>query len=393
MAVCSFIGHQDVYDADIESRMQNVVDRLVDGQEAVEFFIYPHGESSKAFLLAALGARIKHPQKVTITLVSYCGVLSQMDHQELVYSYMSDKVVALNIQDVRGSGPISQRQKMLQWVVQNSTHIISYCYNTLFDSTVQPIERREALEIISLTASETEKSISESTSLMTEKEKIIYQKVNEGCTLKEAGEVIGIRSGRARQIMQHGCRTLQTDLKWKCGKMLAAGRQKQGPRTCGLFALGQVTYQSLVRFKRVMELLTSTYDARSVYVEQPLVSSGFLFVLADPACLRLVSRREVRITALIGADPLSKADDDLDAIKALSCPPCDTVRYVIRAGSGDDADDFDVAADMIERMDFCVCNLSATPHAEKIKQYAAQTKRTILLDIGRAAPALENRHD
>ena len=40
-------------------------------------------------------------------------------------------------------------------------------------------------------------------------------------------------------------------------------------------------------------------------------------------------------------------------------------------------------ADMIERLDFCVCNLSATPYAEKIREYAAQTKRGVLLDISR----------
>lgn len=387
MAVCSFIGHRDVYDVDIESRVQPVIDRLVDSQEAVELFIYPQGDFSYVFLLAALRARVKCPQKVTVTLVSYHGAMGQMDQQELVYSYVSDKVILLNMQDVRGDGSILQRRKMLQWIVQNSTHLISYCYDALFDIAVQPVEDRETLEVINLAVPETEKAIPKATALMTEKEKSIYQKVIGGCTLKEAGEAIGMGSGRARQIMQHGCRTLRTDLRWQCGRALAAARQKQGPRTCGLFALGEVTYQSLVRFRRMMELLISAYDAHSVYVEQPLISSGFLYVLAEPASLRFISRWKVHITALVGA---AKTDGDLDAIKTSSCPPCDAVGYVSRADSGGNTSDFNVIADMIERMDFCICNLSVTPHAEKIKQYAARTKRAVLLDIGRAAPALEN---
>ena len=41
MAVCSFAGHKEVYDADMASKMQTEVDRLVKENDAVEFLVYP----------------------------------------------------------------------------------------------------------------------------------------------------------------------------------------------------------------------------------------------------------------------------------------------------------------------------------------------------------------
>lgn len=69
IAVCSFIGHHDVYDVDLQFRMQETVDRLAAEHEAIEFLVYPGGRYSYVFLLAVLRARTQYPQKVTITFV------------------------------------------------------------------------------------------------------------------------------------------------------------------------------------------------------------------------------------------------------------------------------------------------------------------------------------
>ena len=43
IAVCSFIGHEEVYDADLEHRLQTVVEQIIEYHETVEFLIYPRG--------------------------------------------------------------------------------------------------------------------------------------------------------------------------------------------------------------------------------------------------------------------------------------------------------------------------------------------------------------
>ena len=378
MAICSFVGHRDVYDVDIQSRMQAVVDQLLIEHETVEFLIYPDGAFSCVFLLAALRARTNYPQKVTITLVSQYSSPRQMGNAEQSYCYISDKLVTPDIPASKKDDPTMGHKRMLQWIVQNSTHIISYFYDTLYDPDSQPVKYSKPLEI-DLTTYETEAAILTAVSLMTEREQVVFQKMCEGCTLKEAGSAIGVKTERTRQILQHGCRTIRTELRRRYSKMLTAGQEPEN-RTCGLFALGEATYDSLTCFKRIMEFLISDYNANSIYVEGSYAHSGFLFALVDNS-VSFMSRNKAHVTGLVGGKSLSENDDDLDAIKAALCPPCHAVGYVSRVDSSDNPHDFDVIADMIERTDFCICNLSTTPHAEKIRKYAAQTKRTVLLDI------------
>ena len=39
MAICSFLGHEDVYDADIEARLQAAVNQVVAENDTVEFLL------------------------------------------------------------------------------------------------------------------------------------------------------------------------------------------------------------------------------------------------------------------------------------------------------------------------------------------------------------------
>ena len=372
MAVCSFIGHRDVYDADIISRMQAAIDQLTAESETVEFLVYTCDVFSCVFLLAAMRARTKYPKKVTITFVTR-HTTEQMNREEKSYYYVSDKLVMPDIHPLEDA-PALKHKRMLQWIIQRSTHVISYFYDTLHESRNHLVTSPKAQEI-RLTSADTETAILKAALLMKEKEQIVYQKMNEGCTLKEAGKAIGVSGERARQILQYGCRTIREELTRRYSRALAAERGRE--RTCGLFALGEATYDSLTCFKRIIVFLLCRYNASDIYVEQSYVHSGFLFALN---CIRL---HEMHITALVGGGALSEDAGEMDTIKAALCPPCHAVGYTSSADSENNADDFEVIADMIERLDFCVCNLSATPYAEKIREYAAQTKRGVLLDISR----------
>ena len=136
MAVCSFAGHKEVYDADMASKMQTEVDRLVKENDAVEFLVYPvypSGMLSYFFLLAALKARTHYPQKVTITCVIYHGPEAEMSGEYLTYSYMSDKVITIDLENTKKRDPTIGYKRMLKWIPQNSTHLITYFYDTIYD--------------------------------------------------------------------------------------------------------------------------------------------------------------------------------------------------------------------------------------------------------------------
>lgn len=380
MAVCSFVGHREVYDTDLSSKIQTEVDRLIKEHESVEFLVYTAGTFSDICLLAVLRAKTRYPHKITITLVSYCGSVSEMDNQELEYSYVSDKVTALNMGETKKEDPTIGHKRMVKWIIQNSTHLISYFYDTIYDPNNQLRNPPETLEIIRLTTRETEAAILEAARFMTEKEQRVFHKLREGRTLKEAGEALGVGRERARQLISHGSRIIRSELNRRYIRARAA-EKPSAPCTCGLFALGPASYESLTRFKYIMELLSLAYNACDIYVEQSYVFSGFLFILTDSTCLPHSECQKIHITALIGSDALPENDHASDAVKKTLCPPCHAIDYMSRADSCDCGADFDMIAGMIERMDFCLCNLSAAPYAERIQEYAAQVKRAVLIDI------------
>ena len=45
MAVCLFLGHWDIFDADIDSRLQEAVDLVIQKNKQVEFFVYKIGRA------------------------------------------------------------------------------------------------------------------------------------------------------------------------------------------------------------------------------------------------------------------------------------------------------------------------------------------------------------
>ena len=69
MAVCSFLGHWSVYDADIEYRLQAAVDEVVRQNESVDFWLHPWGEFFNYCFLAVLRAKTRSPQTVKICLI------------------------------------------------------------------------------------------------------------------------------------------------------------------------------------------------------------------------------------------------------------------------------------------------------------------------------------
>ena len=376
-AVCSFIGHRDIYDADIESRLQAAVDTLVKEYESIEFMIYPRDRFYHFCLLTVLRARTFNPEKVTIAIV-----LPISDEKYLkIPSCVADKTISLCFGAAKKENPSLPVKKTLRWLYENSTHLITYNYKKLFDSDCVLSKRGGPPKMISLTSSETAAAILKAVPCLKEKEQVVFNVINEGGTLKNAGAALGVSHERARQRLMDGQRTIKTCLRQRC---IGAGFADPGwqKRTCGLFALGEPMHNALTKFNDIMQFLGLTYDVFDIYIEFAYASSCFSSALsnASPSSYYLIYRKP-HITALASRRAWPEDGDSLDKIPAQFCPPCHAVGYVSRVDFMDCEEGFDVIADMLERMDFCLCDLSSTPFAEKIKEYAARVRRTVLLDI------------
>ena len=368
MAVCSFIGHNKVYDVDMDARLQAAVEQVVSENETVEFLFYSHRSEDfyNACLLAALQAPSQHPEKVTITVVQFEGWERQIP------SCMVDREISPQLPEINGRKKTYAQQ--FQWTMQSSTHLIRYVYKTLYEMGMPVIRAndRKRMKIIDITSPETEQAIIENSKLIKEREQVIFNAVNNGCSHKEAGKLLGISHEGARRLLYEGSKTIRKNLIRR--RLTLMKTLKVGQRACGLFALGEPTYEAMQTFKELAEFLISSLGIRKFYIEQEYVRYAFTFVLKKASFFY-----NAHVTAVISVSVPSEDDAE-----KLCCPPCDAVIYAGRADSVNGDASFDAIADMLERTCLCICNLSSASNTEAIRAYAAHPGRAALVDISKS---------
>ena len=377
MAVCTFLGHRDVYDADIECRLQTAVDMVASENETVEFWLYPDGTFFNYCLLAVLRAKKQSPQKIRICLVADESQYRKLMRQEpeSVPACMFDRVVLCRTDDTKSSDVTMPYKTLLRQVVQKSTYVISYLYQRLYEPENHVLSfaaKNPKIRILSVTSPETEQAIMENAAQMSEREQCVFQKMNEGCTLKETGASLGVGRERARQMLASGCRTVRHILQVRFAKESA--RLGNTNRSCGIFALGRENYKLMNRFKHIVDFLAEAFHVKRFYIEQPYANSGYMIALKDWQPIY----REFHITAVTDEEMFSENDNE--DLTTRFCPPCSAVSCVSWPGMDDGPADLRIIADIIGRSDFCIFNSSILPQSERIQQCLCQKNQTVFLD-------------
>lgn len=381
MAICSFLGDDSrIYDVDICCRVQTAVDQLIAENEEVNFLIHLHGGFYDCCLRAVLNAKARQPQNVTITLI-----LNEECYQEYVEKEsailpycMFDKVIVPPISPRGKAGqeaPISSL-RLMRWMILNSTHLISGLYEAFFETENRFLElarRTLTLKIISLTNPETEEAIIENISLLPDRKREIYQNQIAKHDLEETAKALGITKNRAIQILHDGRRILHKNMVRRYYQMIRQlGRGQK--LSCSVFAFGKPTYEALCRMEYIVSALNSFFNVQRFYIEQAQTHIAFTYVLKrlslDPSKLFLTGVTDKEI--------------DLESENAASnyCDPCNAVIRVTRDQCANE-DNLGIIASMIELSDFCICDLSSTPLADEIREYAACEGGTVLLDTSK----------
>lgn len=227
-----------------------------------------------------------------------------------------------------------------------------------------------------MTSPETEQAIMENAGQLDERERCVFQKMNEGCTLKQAGASVGVGQERARQMLSHGCRAIRHILEVQFARESA--RRGTTNRSCGIFALGRESYVSMKRFQRILDFLSAVYHVERVYIERDYAQSGFMMVLKQwPSGL-------VRFHLTVVTDEEIFSEHGNEDLKARFCPPCDAVSCVSWPGADGDPADVRIIADITGRSDFCIYNSSALPQPETSQQYFYRENQTVFLDVSKS---------
>lgn len=382
MAVCSFLSHESIYDADIEDRLQAAADQVVNENESVEFLLNNKGRIFYDCLLAALRAKARRPQAVTIT-ITYHGYRTT-DGEDTILSQIADKILTFNPEIKQNNSNDLFQTEMWQWIIHQSTHLITCLYDKLCEPENQVLDYAKArdesgaLTIINIASPETEQVIVDSIQLLSNQEQTVLHNVIEGNTLKEAGKMLGIRLGQTRQILEHGCRKIKRQLYQRCLRIQDAEQEKRR-RICGIFAMGNATYESLVQFDKIIQFLSSLYQVKHFYVEHTLAHSCYMFPLMHLSSIS----QPIHVTVVTSEELLAQMDCDPDTVVQAFCPPFSAVSCVNSAGSGHNTGFGEIIADIMEHSDFCICNLSAAPNPENIEKYNRLADGQVLFDIGK----------
>ena len=263
MAVCSFLGHHDIYDVEIGSMLENAVERIAVENEKTEFLIYRCNSFYQKCFQAALKAKTHYPAKVTLTLILSEEDYSK-DHTGGIPVCMVDKIIPASSEDCNSMG----HKKLIQWLVQQSTHLVSYIYRSLYEQENHILDfaqRRTDLHIVDITDEYTAQEILKRTIHMSDRERFIFESLNEGRSPQELAETMGISENSLRH------------------------RRKA---ICSIFSTGEVTYKSLKTFEYITNFLLFQCGVTHFEITADDRESGFMYVLKKyPKQGRMLSKQ------------------------------------------------------------------------------------------------------
>ncbi len=276
MAVCTFLGHNDIYDAEIDSMLQSGIEHIVTENEKTDFLIFLRNNFYLKCFLAVLKARAKHPEKVTLTLV-----IPEEDYRKNqtggIPSYLIDRIIFPKQKDLNSN----DHKNVIRWLIRQSTHLICCLYRTLYgqeNHILDYAQSKKKLQIIDITNVDTAQAILERTPKMSDRERFIFERLNDGSNPKEVAETIGVSRNRVAQVLNHGCRTLRESMRSRYVHLLAENRE-QRKSVCSIFSAGTVTYESLTTFEYIVSFLLSSCGVTHFEIAVGEQHSGFMYVL------------------------------------------------------------------------------------------------------------------
>lgn len=379
MAVCSFLGHQIyIYDRNIIQRLTEAAEKVVQENDHVDFLLLltPAYSFAGLFLRTSLEMKTRYPSKVTITVL--------LDDQEQYEKFRLQKYVPYCMVDrsVRVPDSVSQTSR---WMIQQSTHLISYIYERLYESENWDFyyaKKQPGLQVIDITSDQTAQMIENAIHTRSEREQMVFQKLEEGCTLKEIGRLLGlVGSERVRQIRMKASHAISDSIGVR---FLPTFSRKHGePPVCSIFALGEcssdVSYQTGLSFEYALGYLKEKFGITHFKITEEYSDSIFMYILQRFQRSQDSIFRNIQIT-LVKAGNL-----DAESNEVLSA---DRVENIDTTFSKVDPA-IEVIQSLMKQADFCICNLAASSHADDVKRYATQTAGVILLDIGKQQPSTQ----
>ena len=365
MIVCSFLGHETVYDKGVYENLLRAVERIVRENDEVDFWYYRLAmarKSNKDFFnmccAAVLESKTRYPEKtIHFTRVIWRTlepdfIASLQRHKTAIPTCLIDKVISpppftdskIN-EDI-----VHMSENIEQWIIRQSDHIISYVYagfsgleNQLLDAA-----RNGSAVIHDITDSRAAA--------------YIIKNANALC-----GQ--GLSDHKASQRLKRMALDRLEKLETKAGTRTV---------TCSIFSLDEVTYKSLSAFQQAVSYLIENYDAVQFNILSEYCSTGYMLILENLTR----SYYSIKLVAVTHHPKIpGMALEEQRRTAREFCPPCHAMEYIEANTEQSHAQMSEATKELIDRSDFCICHLAGNP---SLQEYMAKIKWIKVLDLGKS---------
>lgn len=283
MVTCCFLGQSQVYDKDIEKRLNKAVAEIAQANTSVRFLFCGLDADNKAsyfdyaFTAVYLAEQANPQKKIFQSIVvekekrgSFIAGLCNWRAE--VPSFMVDEVLSPPwVQEEHTRSAYEQRIR--NWVIERSDYLISYQYDCLCDYRYMADKNLLTAEksIIDITAPTTRDAIHEKYALLPSQTQAAMELMLEGKTVPEIADALGIIENEAEKLLSQGTRTVQ--------EAMAEDEIHPKKGRCAVFALGPECYENLCLFHTTVRYLMLHKNVRTYYVYEAYLNSTYQYVL------------------------------------------------------------------------------------------------------------------
>ena len=389
MVICSFLGHDRLYDDNVYTKLSKAVRNIARNNDEIEFRFYLHNKFYSMCYDAALEAKQFYTEK-KITLKFFVdkdeseSFLNRLKHDTLyVPQCIVDQVENLPEFEVKDSknARMIKFHKTMYWLLKGSTHLISYLYPVFFETENMFYESAKisGVKIIDVTDEETEKFIEKEIDTLHESIAQIIRARCDGISMKAIGEDMGISASTVREHVKNGCRQLKNAAVER-KKELAEKNDTKDAFVCSIFAVGPPTHKYGLPFENAFNYISKKREICNFNILGRDCDSFHLKIIGN----HVQKNPDMCLTAYTNyPDGELVTEEWWKSVTNAYCPPCHEVKNIDTHTRVIYAQYLRAVKTLIEKSDYCICNLDNFLFADKIRKYAAKKYHVKLLDVGR----------
>lgn len=375
MVTCCFLGQSQVYDKDIEKKLNKAVAEIAQANTSVRFLFCGLDADNKASYFdyaftAVYLAKQANPQKkifqsIVVEKEKHGSFIAGLcNWRAEVPSFMVDEVLSPPwFQEERTR--TAYEQKIRNWIIEKSDYLITYQYDGLCDCRNMTNKSLLTTEksIIDITTPATRDAVHEKYALLPSQTQAAMELMLEGETMSEIADALRVNESEAEKLLSQGSRTV---LEAMVGNEI---RPKKG--RCAVFALEPECYENLCLFHTTVRYLILHKNVRTFYVYEAYLNSTYQYVLEQ--ALQMCEDDGEIIYLNTDLNPVEPPTVPYDAQK-LNEVICAFVDRLVEA--------FSKGMNLIKLFpEYCICSLSfsnAEVIKDMIKGFTVPESRNIL---------------